>query len=126
MGNYNSLYEDYYNSTKRKKHNSNMRGGQGVKPQPKSSFLVRRITQELTGVLILFAVVLSCKAVVNYQTKTVYTYSKSVVSTFYDYKPLYGSIKTLQVSTIKNGILTYYNQLKTKLQGIDASKAKVS
>lgn len=127
MGNYNSLYEDYYNSTNRKKFNaSKSRSVQGSKTQHKTSFAVRRIMQELIGVLILFAVVLSCKAVVNYQTKAAYTYSKSVVNTFYDYKPLYVSIRTLQISTIKGDILNYYNQVKTKLQGATTFKTKVT
>lgn len=122
MGNYNSLYEDYYNSTKRRKFNTSSRGGQGVKPQHKTSFVVRRVMQELIGVLVLFTVVLSCKAVVTYQTQTAYTYSKSLVSTFYDYKPLYGSIKTLQISIVKGNILNYYNDVKSKLQGTTTSK----
>lgn len=127
MGNYNSLYEDYYNAQSRRKFStSKSRGVQGSKVQHKTSFVVRRIMQELIGVLILFAVVLSCKAVVNYQTKAAYTYSKSVVNTFYDYKPLFVDIKTLQISTIKGNILNYYNQVKTKLQSTTTFKTKVT
>lgn len=115
MGNYNSLYEDYYNVAKKKNFIKNRRGGPNTKTEHKTNFIVRRIMQDLIGILILFAVVLSCKAVVTDQTKAVYTYSKSVINTFYDYKPLYGSIKNLQVANIKTSIVNYYNQIKSKL-----------
>jgi hypothetical protein len=126
MGNYNSLYEDYYNAAKKKNFIKNRRGVQGTKAGHETSFIVKRITQDLIGVFILFAVVLSCKAIATNQTKAIYTYSKSVVNTFYDYKPLYGNIKSFQIVNIKEGIINYYNQIKAKLQGSNPFKTKVT
>lgn len=98
MGIYNSEYENYYNNMKR-------RGGvsysyKGSNSKKEENFITRRIIRDLIGVLILFMLVLMCKGIKTPQAVAVYNYSKRIVNTNYDYKPLVEKIKGIDLSKI--------------------------
>lgn len=117
MGNYNSEYEDYYNSMRRK-FNRGFSGRQSKgKVKIEGNFLVRRIVRDLTGVFVLSALVLLCKAFVTPNTTAAYSYSKKVVNEYYDYKPLFEKAKDIKINDIQQEITKYLDNIKEKLTG---------
>ncbi|MBP2032999.1 hypothetical protein J2Z42_001678 [Clostridium algifaecis] len=117
MGYYNSQYEDYYNQLKR-----------GVKYSPrydkisnknnrfdKINFITKRIIRDLSGVLILSIIIGVCKIIQTPQTKTVYNYSKKVVSETYDYNNLKHNLRNIDLKEMESEAKSMINRLQINI-----------
>ncbi|ADK13801.1 MULTISPECIES: hypothetical protein [Clostridium] len=115
MGNYDSEYQNYYNSLKGRANYSpyhdRMRNSGSFFFQ-KDNYLVKRIIRDLIGVLVLFAFVIVCKIVQTPQTKSVYSYSKEVVNENYDYSKIETQLKNININDIKNGAENVMNRIR--------------
>lgn len=115
LGNYDSEYQNYYNSLKGRAnyspHHDRIRSSGGFFFQ-KSNYLVKRIIRDLIGVLVLFAFVIVCKIVQTPQTKSVYSYSKEVVNENYDYSKIETQLKNININDIKNGAENVMNRIR--------------
>lgn len=136
MGHYNSEYEEYYNSLKRKnkaKYNpyNNTGWGQSNTKWSLSSadvrggYLLKRIIRDLVGVLILFIFVTSCRIIVTPQTQSVYNYSKAVINQSYDYKIIGEKAKKINLNNVQDKMKSVIEQLKTKVGGGEIVKNKI-
>ncbi|MCT8978250.1 M23 family metallopeptidase [Clostridium sp. CX1] len=130
MGHYNSEYEDYYSSLKRKSgaryspyYNNGTAFSRRVKE--KGNFWVRRLTTDLIGVLILFIIIMGCKLVVTPQTQGIYNYSKSVLNQNYDYKLLKEKSETINLSNVQEKILNGIGELRSKITGKETITDKI-
>lgn len=130
MGNYNSQYEDYYSSLRKKSsignypyHNINYSDGDNKIFHRK--YWIRRITRDLIGVLILFTFIIGCKLIVNPQTKVVYSYSKEVINRNYDYGTLKEKIKNIDYNKLQNKITNLIEQIKSKIEGNESAAQKI-
>lgn len=88
MSHYNAEYENYYRNltgNKNLPHTSREIGRNSLNIDNRNR-IARRIIQEFAGTLILFAIVILCKAVVTPQTAAVYNYGKKIVNDSYDFK----------------------------------------
>lgn len=130
MGCYNSQYEDYYNSLRRRnnirrpvKYNgldNNLR-----KKNSNSNYFTRRIIIDLVGVLVLFGIVISCKLVVNSKTQAVYNYSKQMINQNYDYKALISQIKNINFNDVSKGFMNFIENVKSKVTGTNTIDNKI-
>lgn len=115
LGNYDSEYQNYYNSLKGRAnyspHHDRMRSSGGSFFQ-KSNYLVKRIVRDLIGVLVLFAFVMICKIIQTPQTKSIYSYSKEVVDENYDYSKIEAQLKNININDIKNGTENVMNRIR--------------
>ena len=119
MGNYNSQYESYYEKILRRQREAPSYGGYSsygesnggyFKQSNKgtdlfsSEYFIKRIIRDLVGVALLFIFVFLCKIINTPNTMAVYAYSKNIVSTDFDYKATYESIKKINIAAIKEEI----------------------
>lgn len=120
MSSFNSQYEEYYNSVKRRRGRFRTAKENTKKAKKhKSNFFVRRLTLDLIGVLILFLLVISCKLIVTPKTQAVYKYSRDILNNSYNYSLVEKSIKTLNFSTVQNSIIYWVDKIKSKVPNID-------
>lgn len=125
MGHYNSQYESYYSSIVNKRNTSSYLGG-SRKKKPKGKWIVRRLMQELCGVLVLLVFVVICKFVVTPETVTAYNYSKSVVNSNYDYKNIINKVKNIDTDKgFQDRIVELIDNLKSKFTGGQTIKEKI-
>lgn len=127
MGNYNSHYENYYSMLSERKNinkNAGYYNNTKSKEKPKSSFIVRRVIQELTGCLCLFVVLTSCKYINTPKTQQFYRYSKELVNKNYDFKNIYNSVTSKSIETWRNDAENYIDKVKSKLTGTQGIKEK--
>ncbi|WP_138204014.1 M23 family metallopeptidase [Haloimpatiens lingqiaonensis] len=113
MGSYNPQYREYYNSILNKRgvypkntKNSNIK---------KEDFITRRIIRDLTGVLILFIIVLLCKIVITPTTQKVYNYSKKIVNENFDYKKVFETVKAFDFKEFKTKSQDYIEKAINKI-----------
>lgn len=128
MGSYNSQYQSYYSTLQRGNRNrqyGNRVPSKGNARTLNKNFLVRRLFQELIGVLCLFLIVLICKIVKTPQTIQFYGYCKNVVSYNYDYKSLYQSVRNVNINELSSSIEDYIDKLKSDITGEKTIKEKV-
>lgn len=112
MGIYNSEYENYYNSIKRKNTGGFENKNRGSKFG--NNWIAKRLIVDLSGVLFLLVFIMGCKIMATPKTIAVYNYSKNVVSINFDYKSLIFDFK-------KNGfILDNGSTTKESLNEIDS------
>ena len=130
MGNYNSQYEDYYSSLRKKSgtgnypyHNINYSGGDNKIFQGK--YWTRRITRDLIGVLVLFVFIIGCKVISVPQTQIVYSYSKEVINQNYDYVGLKEKIRTVDFNKLQDKIKSIIEQIRLKVTGNESAAVKI-
>lgn len=130
MGSYNSQYENYYNSLKKRSratylpnYKNTFTSDRGEKKT--SNYWARRIIRELIGVFILFVLVITCKAVHNARTISVYNYSKSIVSENYDYKDILNRTKSFDFKKLQDSIINRIENVRSKLTGTDMVQDKI-
>lgn len=130
MGNYNSEYEDYYSSLKKKnrirnspyQHNSYNAGNTG---RVKGNYWIRRITRDLLGVFILFIFIIGCKLIVTPQTQTAYNYSKKVLNQNYDYGVLKEKTKSIDFTKLQDKFTNIIEQIRSRITGNETAKEKI-
>lgn len=130
MGQYNSEYEDYYNSLKKKskgRYSPNYNNGTIFNNfgKTKGNYLVRRITRDLIGVLILFIFVIGCKITITPQTQAVYNYSKSILEQDYDYKSIKEKSESVNFTKLQDKITNIIEQVRTRITGKETVKNKI-
>lgn len=112
MGIYNSEYENYYNSIKRKSTGGFENKNKSAKIS--NNWITKRLIVDLSGVLFLLVFIMGCKIMATPKTIAVYNYSKNVVSKNFDYKSLIFDFK-------KNGfILDNKNTTKESSNEMDS------
>jgi murein DD-endopeptidase MepM/ murein hydrolase activator NlpD len=125
MGNYNSQYESYYSSIVNKRANSGYSRGSGEK-KPKGNWIVRRLMQELCGVLVMLIFVIFCKFVVTPQTAAAYNYSKTIINSNYDYKNIISKAKNIDTSkNFQDRAVEFIDNLKSRFTGGQTIKEKI-
>lgn len=88
MGNYNSEYEDYYNSMIKVRTQRTYSDPITVRKK-----IFSRLLQEILGGVILFLYIISIKFNIVPESSKVYTYSKEIITYNFDYKECLQEIK---------------------------------
>ncbi|GAA0177346.1 hypothetical protein SH2C18_05980 [Clostridium sediminicola] len=98
MSHYNTEYDNYYRSLSGDKNMPYTSGriGNGNYAGEKKNKIGRRIIQEFTGTLILFAIVILCKIFVTPQTAAVYNYGKEIVNNSYNFTLIEEKLKEIK------------------------------
>lgn len=130
MGQYNSEYEDYYNSLKKKskgRYSPHYNNGTTFSKlaKTKGNYLIRRIIRDLIGVLILFIFVIGCKVISTPKTQAVYNYSKDVLEQNYDYQGIKEKSKSFDFTKLQDKITNIIEQVRTKITGKETVKNKI-
>ncbi|MGM9975148.1 MAG: peptidoglycan DD-metalloendopeptidase family protein [Clostridiaceae bacterium] len=128
MGSYNTSYENYYSNLKSAR-DSRSRHPLSSKNNDKknlSSFIGRRIVQELGGVLILFLFVLTVRSLQNPAAEKIYKESKELVGKGYDFSALWEGIKDLEIDDLRDNAEEYIDELIAKTLGRETTKDRVS
>ncbi|BAH05838.1 hypothetical protein CKR_0787 [Clostridium kluyveri NBRC 12016] len=116
VGYYDSEYEKYYGSLRRKLNYSPYYGGKAYNKEnycnKKGNYLVRRIIRELIGVLILFIFIILCKVTSNTQAKNVYSYSKSIINQNYNYSKLKSQFNSININYVEDKIKNTVKELR--------------
>ena len=115
MGNYNMQYQSYYNNLAKKQRGGNNFTSESKKQSRRANFFIKRLTRELTGVLVLFIFVLLCKVVVTPKTEYVYNYSKEVINKQYDYSTLIDKAKGIKFKDIEAIAASFIEKVKTTI-----------
>jgi len=124
MGNYNTQYQSYYNNLSRRQRGSNKFFSDGNKQSGISKFYIKRLTQELIGVLVLFIFVLFFKVVVTPKTKYAYNYSKQAINKQYDYSTLLGRAKDIKLKDVEVITVNFIGKIKSTISSIDGLNNK--
>lgn len=115
LGNYDSEYQNYYNSLKGKAnylpYHEKMRNKGGPFFQ-KKNYLTKRITRDLIGILVLFIFVIVCKTIQTPQTKKIYSYSKEIVNKNYDYSKIETQLRNMNINDIRNEAKNVMNRIR--------------
>ncbi len=120
MGIYNSNYESYYATLKNQNTLKGKRpSGRTIRNEEKSmvEIIIKRIIQELIGVLCLFIFVLSIKYINLPQTQELYKYSKNLVDKNYDISAIVNTVKEVKIEDLKISAEDYIEGLKAKITG---------
>lgn len=112
MGNYDMQYQSYYNNLTKKQKGTNKNSYDSTKNISIAKFIVKRLTRELIGVLVLFIIVLFCKVVVTPKTQYVYNYSKEAINKHYDYGILMDKAKDIKFKDIGTITLNFIEKVK--------------
>lgn len=131
MGSFNSNYESYYSGLKQGQNKSmvikySRNSGDKNDKRPKSSFFVRRIIQELAGVLCLFIIITACKLIDTKATRMVLSYSKEIVEESYDFNKIAATAKSLSITDLTDELEDYIEDIKTKITGEQGLKARTT
>ncbi|MDT8715280.1 M23 family metallopeptidase [Clostridium sp. 19966] len=114
MGNYDSQYENYYSSMMKRNGYAKKNIRRDRNNFSKNIF-VKRILQELAGVLILIFIVLICKFYKNPQTSMIYTYLKQQVNRSYNYDEIYNKIITFDPNSVESELEDYIDKFKMNM-----------
>lgn len=142
MGNYNSEYENYYNTMlnkgKGRNYSNSKKASDGISFKGiRVSFIsnlfskkriFRRVFQELIGGLILFIVLIFCKSNVLAGSKTVYNYSKQIVHQNLDLKELQsdlGKVRNLKLDNFQTKASDFMERIKISVVGGLSVKEKI-
>lgn len=130
MGSYNSQYEDYYTSLKKRsratyspyyKKTFSFSKGESYK----DGYWVKRIMRDFIGVFLLFVFVIVCKLIVTPKTAQVYNYSKELVNKNYDYKSIIDRGKSLNFNKLQDDMINIIETIRSKVTGKDTVKDKI-
>ncbi|GIM29210.1 peptidase M23 [Clostridium polyendosporum] len=131
MGKYNNQYESYYAKILEQRKNqgnylpyANYEGSNRESTK-ESSFWVRRLFQELIGVLCLFVFVILCKTVNTPETLKVYKFSKETINQNFDYKKymsedyavVLDKLKFKSNTSLRDNLESYVETFKSKVTG---------
>ncbi|MCY6484292.1 M23 family metallopeptidase [Clostridium aestuarii] len=127
MGNYNSEYESYYNSIVNQKRNYNYGYyNNSSEKKHKKNILIKRLMQDLCGVLVMLTLVIICKMIVTPQTVAVYKYSKKIVHKSYDCGSVVQKIKDIRFNqNIQDDIVEFIDKVKAGFLGEKTIKEKI-
>jgi murein DD-endopeptidase MepM/ murein hydrolase activator NlpD len=130
MGSYNSQYESYYSSMVNKRRNY---GGYNYSSKKSNvvfrfdrNFVIRRLTQELIGVFILFTFVITCKLIVTPETKAAYNYSKEVLNTNYEVAKIVTTFKEFDYKNVETKVIEGLESLMIKISGGKSIKDEIN
>jgi len=116
VGYYDSEYEKYYGSLRRKLNYSPYYRERVSNKEnyfnKKGNYLVRRIIRDLIGVLVLFIFIILCKVASNPQAKSVYNYSKSIINQNYNYSKLKTQLNSININYIEDRIKNTVKELR--------------
>ncbi|MBU3145570.1 hypothetical protein [Clostridium sp. CF012] len=115
MGNYNTQYQSYYNNLAKKQRGTNNFASESMGQSRIWNFYIKRLTRELTGVLILFIFVIFCKVVVNTTTQSAYNYTKEAINKKYDYSTLIVKAKGFKVKDIEIITVNFIEKIKSTI-----------
>ncbi|MCY6371869.1 murein hydrolase activator EnvC family protein [Clostridium ganghwense] len=126
MGNFNAEYESYYNSIVNKRNSSTGYYSGISEKKPQKNRIIKKIIQDLCGVLAMFIFVLICKVVVTPQTAAAYKYCKGVVNKNYDYKQIIYQVKHVDTSkNIQDKIVDFIDKIESNFTGGETIKNKI-
>lgn len=129
MGNYNSQYESYYKSIVNNKSNRNVNYSERIlMKNTNGNPIVRRLIQDLSGVLVMLMVVIFCKITTIPQTEAFYNYSKKVVNTnaVTDYSKIITRVKKIKTADdIQDGVIKLIDNMKVKITGGETIEEKI-
>jgi len=117
MGNYNTQYQSYYNNLAKKQRGSNKFSSESNNQSRITKFYIKRVTQELIGVLVLLIFVLFFKVVVTPKTQYVYNYSKKVINMEYNYSNLLSKAKDVKFKDIQGVTVNFFEKVKSTISG---------
>lgn len=138
LGNFNSEYESYYSKIIQNKSKPNGYNtaaysyGKGYTSTDYGTsksgleYVTNKVIRDLIGVSVLLFIVILCKTIKTPQTVALYTYSKNIVNTNYDYKATYSKLKSLNINELKEKAEDYMENIRAKLFGGDTLKAKIN
>lgn len=106
MGVYNSEYENYYNSLKKRKST-----------EKNTNWFTRRLIVDLSGVLALIIFIMGCKIISTPKTLSIINYSKKIVNENFDYKGFAEKIKEKAVVSENSNDTDYLYNMKDKISG---------
>ncbi|WP_373844571.1 endopeptidase [Clostridium sp.] len=117
MGYYDSEYEKYYGSLRRKlNYAPGCYGGRVYNKEncgnKKRGYLVKRIIRDLIGVLVLFIFIILCKVTSNPQARSVYNYSKSIINENYNYSKLKTQLNSININYVGDNIKNTIKELR--------------
>jgi hypothetical protein len=107
MGNYNSQYESYYNNLINRKKFNLIDSAQKKNKLFSIHWFLKRVTVDLSGVLILTILVLTCREIATPQTKYIYSFCKDTVNTNFDYTNLVNTLTKINVNDWQNKINSF-------------------
>lgn len=129
MGNYNSQYESYYKSIVNNKANRNANYSERIiKEKTSGNPVMRRLIQDLSGVLVMLIAVILCKIITIPQTESVYNYSKKVVNTnaVIDYSKIITKVKKIKTTDdIQDEIIKLIDNMKVEITGGETIEEKI-
>lgn len=126
MGNFNSEYENYYNTIVNKRTNYNGYYNRNSEKKTNKDRIIKKIIQDLCGVLAMLIFVFVCKLVVTPQTVAAYKYCKEVVNTNYDYKEVIYQVKDIDNSKgIQDKIVDFIDKIRSEFTGEETIKNKI-
>lgn len=128
MGSYNSHYENYYSILKEKKRSVRHPAYNPHKTKSRErsikEILVKRVIQELSGVLCLFLIVIFCRYINNPKVQEFYSYSRLLVNKNYDINTAFEKVKNIKLESLRNKAEEYIESIKNKLTGEQGVKEK--
>ncbi|MFA9398887.1 MAG: M23 family metallopeptidase [Clostridiaceae bacterium] len=124
MGDYNSLYENYYNKVRNTSNQSNV-GKKNRKNRITKKTIVDKFIFQLIGTFILLTITLFCRTIKLNKTVEVYNISKGIINENYDLKGTYEKIVNLDFKELGNNIQSKINDFTSKLTGEDTLKEKI-
>ena len=124
MGNYNAQYQSYYNNLGKKQRSVNNFGGDNYRRGKKSNFLVKTLTRQLVGVLLLLILVLFCKVIVTPKTEFIYNYSKEIITKHYDYSLVIDKARTINLKDIGTMTTNLMEKVKNTFKSVDVINEK--
>lgn len=107
MGNYNSQYESYYSNLANKKKFNMIDSSQKTNHLFSVHWFAKKIIIDLSGVLILTVLVLTCRGIASPQTKYIYSFCKDTVSNNFDYTNVVNTITNINVKGWQDKIGSY-------------------
>lgn len=123
MGNYNCQYQNYYKyMTHRKRPDSSYKKNYS-NISNKSSFtyqkLIKKITYQVIGVLILSVFLMGCKVIVTPETKFIRAYSKRILNESFNYETALEELKNVKWSDIEKYSVDAINKINEKINDIN-------
>ena len=107
MGNYNSLYENYYNNLASRKKFKVVNQTQKKSKLFSTHWFVKRIIVDLSGVLVLTILVLTSRGIATPQTKYIYSFCKDTVNRNFAYNNLVNTLTNINFKDWQNKISNY-------------------
>lgn len=116
MGNYQTLYQDYYSTALKRRNGSDLsRRNRGQVRFLSRDFFIRRAIVDLSGVFILLTFIVACRFIKMPELTKAYNYAKYIVNYNYDYKSVYENIKKFDFKSLPNKANEMMNQINNYL-----------